>query len=149
MNFTFINLVAMSFDTLLIIPEMIHTVKGIKKTYNGKKIVIILDYVYKYACLILMFLPLGISEFGFKSVAGMLIYLFGNIILCLVYDVMFVINVKQDSYKRDVILLYISLAIYLLSAFVLRHYLLLIATLAYGIIHLEILKARSDQYMQP
>lgn len=146
MSFTFINLLAMTFDTLLIIPEMVHTIKGVRKINQCKKYITLLDYVFKYASLILMFLPIGINQFGFKSVAGMLIYLFGNGILCLVYDVVFVINVKKDSYSRDFKLLYIMVAIFLISAIILRHWLLLIVAISYAYTHQIVIKSLHDQY---
>ena len=146
MEFTFINLLAMAIDTLLIIPEMVHTIKGVRKINRCKTYITILDYIFKYVALILMFLPLGINKFGFKSVAGMLVYLFVNAILCVIYDFIFVINVKKDSYSTDFKLMYIMVAIFVVSAIVLRHWLLLLAAIAYTITHYIVLKSLHDQY---
>ena len=146
MAFTFINLLAMMFDTLLIIPEMVHTIKGVRKINRCKTHITVLDYVFKYAALILMFLPLGLNQFGFKSVIGMLIYLFGNGILCIIYDIIFVINVKKDSYTTDYKLLYMMVAIFLISAVILRHWLLLIVSACYLVTHRIVIKSLHDQY---
>ena len=146
MAFTFINLLAMMFDTLLIIPEMVHTIKGVRKINQCKTHITVLDYVFKYAALILMFLPLGLNQFGFKSVIGMLIYLFGNGILCIIYDIVFVINVKKDSYTTDYKLLYMMVAIFLISAVILRHWLLLIVSACYLVTHRIVIKSLHDQY---
>lgn len=146
MAFTFINLLAMMFDTLLIIPEMVHTIKGVRKINQCKTYITVLDYVFKYAALILMFLPLGLNQFGFKSVIGMLIYLFGNGILCIIYDIIFVINVKKDSYTTDYKLLYMMVAIFLISAVILRHWLLLIVSACYLVTHRIVIKSLHDQY---
>lgn len=146
MEFTFINLLAMAIDTLLIIPEMVHTIKGVRKINRCKTYITILDYIFKYVALILMFLPLGINKFGFKSVVGMLVYLFVNAILCVIYDFIFVINVKKDSYSTDFKLMYIMVAIFVVSAIVLRHWLLLLAAIAYTITHYIVLKSLHDQY---
>ena len=146
MEFTFINLLAMAIDTLLIIPEMVHTIKGVRKINRCKTYITILDYIFKYAALILMFLPLGINKFGFKSVIGMLVYVFVNAILCVIYDFIFVINVKKDSYSTDFKLMYIMVLIFIISAIVLRHWLLLLVTIAYTITHYIVLKSLHDQY---
>ena len=146
MEFTFINLLAMAIDTLLIIPEMVHTIKGVRKINRCKTYITILDYIFKYVALILMFLPLGINKFGFKSVVGMLVYLFVNAILCVIYDFIFVINVKKDSYSTDFKLMYIMVLIFIISAIVLRHWLLLLAAIAYTITHYIVLKSLHDQY---
>jgi len=146
MEFSFINILAMMYCSLLVIPEMIHTIRGVKKVYPGKPIVFILDYVLKYACIVLMFIPLGMNKFGFNSVAEMLIYVIGDAIIVLIYDVMFVINIRRDSFKVDNLLLYLSLAIFLLSGFVLKHYVLIIVTLAYGYLHSRVLKSLINQY---
>ena len=136
----------MIFDSLLVIPEMVYTVKGMNKNYPGPKRNIILDYVFKYGCLILMFLPLGIGKFGFKSVASMLIYLFGNGILVLVYVIIFIINIKKDSFKVDLILLEIQTLVFILSGLILSHYLLVICAFVYGTLHYKIMLENKDQY---
>ena len=59
MEFSFISIFAIMLDTLIIIPEMVHTIKGVRKIYRGSAVVTVLDYLLKYFCIVLMFLPLG------------------------------------------------------------------------------------------
>lgn len=146
MQFTFINIFAMMIDSLLIIPEMLHTVRGHIKHYQGSKLLVIADYMLKYGCIILMFLPLGVGKFGFDSELAMLIYLFGNAILTLVYAVLYVINIKRDSYRVDYVLMVIALIIFFLSGAVLRHYLLISCGIGYSVVHSRILSGNHDQY---
>lgn len=146
MEFSFISIFAIMLDTLIIIPEMVHTIKGVRKIYRGSAVVTVLDYLLKYFCIVLMFLPLGINKFGFLSIFGMLVYVIGNSILTIAYDILFIINVKKDSYKADIRLSIVMIAIFIISGLVLRHYILLISTVVYSIVHYYYLKGISDQY---
>lgn len=142
-----ISLLAMIFVSFLIIPELIHSWKGVRKKFQGPFYISITDYLLKYFNLVLMFIPLGINEFGFRSIIEMIIYVLGNFILCLVYDVKFIFNVRDDSYSKDITLTRIFVIILLISGFILRHYLLIISSILYYLIHCRIMKENKDQYL--
>lgn len=146
MEFTFINIFAMMIDSLIVIPEMVHSIKGINKRYSGNAIIPVFNLVLKYSCIILMFLPLGVNKFGFSSVFVMLVYVISNVILVLVYDVMFIINVKNDSLRKDRILLYIEMAIYVISGMCLNHLFLIMLAIGYAALHYKLIDGYSDQY---
>lgn len=131
MEFSFINIFAMMIDTLIIIPEMLHALRGIQNDSHVSKKIKVLIYVFKYASLILMFVPLGVNKFGFASVFHMLVYLISNCVLIIAYIVIFIINLRKRLVRLELVLLYIVTAIYVISGLVLGHYLLVICALIY------------------
>ena len=131
MEFSFINIFAMMIDTLIIIPEMLHALRGIQNDYHISKKIKVLIYVFKYASLILMFVPLGVNKFGFASVFHMLVYLISNCVLIVAYIIIFIINLRKRLVRLELVLLYIVSAIYIISGVVLGHYLLVICAFIY------------------
>lgn len=131
MEFSFINIFAMMIDTLIIIPEMLHALRGIQNDYHVSKKIKVLIYIFKYASLILMFVPLGVNKFGFASVLHMLVYLISNCVLIIAYIVIFIVNLRKRLVRLELALLYIVTGIYVISGLVLSHFLLVICALIY------------------
>ena len=90
-----------------------------------------------FACIesmILMVLPIGMNEFGFSSSEEMLIYVFYNITLISVYNILWRLFNKQKRIKQAFILTLIPFIIFLLNGIVLRYPALIIFTVIFGII---------------
>ena len=121
----------MMIDTLIIIPEMLHALRGIQNDYHVSKKIKVLIYIFKYASLILMFVPLGVNKFGFASVLHMLVYLISNCVLIIAYIVIFIVNLRKRLVRLELALLYIVTGIYVISGLVLSHFLLVICALIY------------------
>ena len=83
-----------------------------------------------------MVFNIGIAEFGFGSVGAFLIYLFGNAILVISYWITWVLYFKKHTYS--IALALIPACLFLLSGITMRHYLLIIFGIIFGIGHIYV-----------
>ena len=98
----------------------------------------VLEQVGRYACIILMWLPLLVWEFGFASVTGMIIYLAGNAVLLAAYWIVFARYMKKKDKNLALTLAILPTCIFLLSGLVLRHWLLAGFAVLFGIGHVYV-----------
>ncbi len=84
----------------------------------------VIEQVGRYGCIILMWLPLLVREFGFPGVTEMIIYIAGNVILLAAYIVVFILYLNKKTEKRAMILAVVPACIFLMSGILLRHWLL-------------------------
>ncbi len=84
----------------------------------------IIEQIGRYACIVLMWLPLFVWEFGFLSVFEMLLYLVGNGALMTAYWLLFAKYLKRKNKKLALALAVLPACIFLLSGLLLRHWLL-------------------------
>ena len=79
-----INFFGLIIVVLMLIPNIIYAIK-----HRGEprptvsKAALILENIGRYACMLLMVFNIGLLKFGFGSIIGLLIYLFGNFMLLL------------------------------------------------------------------
>ena len=94
MNFGIINIFNSFVVIILLIPNLIYAIKHSKFKIIYKSI----QLLGMFACIesmILMVFPIGINEFGFGSSEEMLIYVFYNITLISVYNILWRLFNKQ------------------------------------------------------
>lgn len=139
MIFTFTSILGMIISSVLLLPDLVLTIKNTSRNINVNKFLLILDYLLKYACFILMFLPIGIEKLGFSSVVGMFIYLGGNTILMVVYLILAFLVIKKQTIKLEKWLVYVSCLVFIISAFTLYYWLLLVLAICYAGVHTKIL----------
>ena len=90
MEFGWINIFGAVFVILMLIPNIVYAInnKGGKNLCTNR-VMNLIEQIGRYACIVLMWLPLLVWKFGFASVFEMMLYLIGNGILLIVYWVVF------------------------------------------------------------
>ncbi len=139
MKFGWINLFGGIMIMLMMIPNIIYGIKnrdGEKQPYSG--IMVIVEQVGRYACIIFMWLPLLVWKFGFKSVGEMVLYVAGNVLLLVMYYVFWIFYSKRKTKKRALALAILPTCIFLMSGLLLRHWLLVISAVLFGAGHIFI-----------
>ena len=125
MEFGWINVFGAGIVILMIIPNIIYAMRNRdQKNLCTNRLMNIIEQIGRYACIILMWLPLLVWKFGFSSVLAMLLYLVGNGCLLAVYWILFTLYLKKKTRKRALLLAVIPSGIFLFSGLLLRHWLL-------------------------
>ncbi|MBR5743634.1 MAG: hypothetical protein IKX85_07480 [Clostridia bacterium] len=141
MKFGWINLAGAIIVVVMLIPNIVYALrnKG-EKNLCANKTMNLLEQIGRYACVILMWLPLLVWEFGFASLSEMLIYLFGNGALLIAYLVVFALYMRKKTAGRAMILAVLPACIFLVSGLLLRHWLLVGFALLFGAAHIYVTK---------
>ena len=101
----------------------------------------VLEQIGRYGCMFLMIFNIGILEFSFSSIGMFLFYTVGNVVLLIVYWIIWMLFFqKQDNWKRMVLAI-IPTVLFLISGIALRHILLIIMAVIFGIGHIYVTKA--------
>ena len=125
MEFGWINLFGGIIVILLLIPNIVYALKNRgEKNLCTDRTMNLLEQIGRYGCIVLMWLPLLVWKFGFKSVPEMLLYLGGNGALLLAYWLVYARYLKQRTAGRALALAILPACIFLLSGLLLRHWLL-------------------------
>lgn len=140
-----INFFGLIIVVLLLIPNIIYAVKhrGEKQAPAGKA-ARITEQAGRYGCMLLMVLNIGLIKFGFGSIIGLLIYLFGNLSLLLAYWVCWISYFKEPSKEIAMLLSAIPVAIFLISGLALRHWLLVTAAVIFGAARIYVAKKPAE-----
>lgn len=138
MEFGWINLIGAAIVAIMMIPNMLFAIKAPAAKSNCSRIMEIIEQVGRYGCILFMWLPLFVWEFGFHSVAGLLAYIIGNALLLLLYLAIWVVYFRKRSRREALALAVIPTLIFLLSGSLLRHWALVVAALVFGIGHIGI-----------
>ena len=104
----------------------------------------VIEQVGRYACIVLMWLPLLVGKFGFAGVTEMIIYLAGNGIMLAVYIAVFVLYLNKKTVKRAMILAVLPACIFLLSGILLRHWLLVGFAVVFAVGHCYVTKKNAE-----
>ncbi len=119
--------------------------KNHKKQLNNKaddlllsKAIRILEQIGRYGCMILMIFNIGIAEFGFPSVYAFLMYFVGNIVLILAYWITWMMFFHTETEKKAMALTIIPTCLFILNGITMRHYLLIICAIIFGITHIYV-----------
>lgn len=141
MEFGWINVFGAAVVILMLIPNILYALKNRdEKNLCENQFMNIIEQVGRYACIILMWLPLLVWKFGFTGTAGMILYLGGNAVLLAVYWIIFAGYMKKKQPGSALILAILPTCIFLLSGLVLRHWLLVAFAILFGIGHIYVTK---------
>lgn len=133
---SWINFFGFAIVILLLLPNVIYAVKFRGMVNRCKnKVMNLLEQIGRYASMFFMSFNIGIAEFGFASPEAFIIYYVGNIILLIAYCAIWVLYFKKIVLWKRMALVVIPTAIFLLSGITLRHYLLVISAIVFGIGH--------------
>lgn len=134
-----LNVFGLCMVILLLIPNIVYAVscRNRKNKCTGKAWNI-LEQIGRYSCMFLMIFHIGIAESGFSSVGMFLVYLTGNIILMIAYWIVWMLFFIKPGMKRQMALAIIPTILFLLNGVTMRHYLLIITGVLFGIGHIYV-----------
>ena len=137
MEFGWINLFGGVLVLLMLIPNIVYAIKNKnEKNLCTNKVMNLIEQIGRYACIVLMWLPLLVWKFGFQSAFEMLLYLFGNGALLLAYWIVFFRYMRKRSKASALTLAILPSCIFLLSGILLRHWLLVGFSLLFAFGHI-------------
>lgn len=139
MEFGPINLAGAILVAAMLAPNILYAVRFRREENRcANPAANILEQVGRYGAMALMVFPLGVWKFGFPSVAGMLVYVFGNVGLLLAYWAVWGTYFRKPTRNRAFALAVLPTCIFLLSGLTLRHWLLVLAAVLFGGAHLYV-----------
>lgn len=139
LGYDWINIFGVIIVILMLIPNIIYGIKFRKVTNQCQnKFMNIFEQVGRYASMFLMIFNIGILEFSFASVTEFMIYLFGNGILLLAYWIVWILYFVKQNTGKSIVLAVFPTVIFLLSGITLRHWLLIISAVIFGIAHIYV-----------
>ena len=139
MKFGWINVFGAVIVALLLVPNIIYAIRNKdEKNLCTNRLMNVIEQIGRYACIILMWLPLLVWKFGFSSVSGMVLYLFGNGILIAAYWFVFARYMKEKTAGRALTLAILPACVFLLSGLLLRHWLLVGFSLLFAAGHIYV-----------
>ena len=141
MQFGWINLFGAGIVVLMLLPNILYAIrhKGEQNRCTNRAMNI-LEQVGRYACILLMWFPLLVWEFGFASVAAMLFYFAGNGAQLTAYWILFAIYGKKKNTGLALALAILPACIFLLSGLLLRHWLLVGFACLFAVGHIYVTK---------
>jgi hypothetical protein len=124
---------------LLLIPNIIYAMKYKNvKNLCDNKLLNIIEQIGRYASMFLMIFNIGIAEFGFLSTKSLFMYIVLNVILLVVYWIMWITYfVKQQSWN-SMALAIIPTLLFLVNGLAQMHILLIISAILFGIGHIYV-----------
>ena len=134
-----LNVFGLILVILLLMPNIIYAIK-VKNQKNlcTNKFMNILEQTGRYACMFLMVFNIGIAELGFGSVAAFLVYGVGNVLLLLSYWVIWILYFHKQSFGKQITLAILPICLFLLSGITMRHCLLILFGLVFGVGHVYV-----------
>ncbi len=139
MKFGWINFFGALIVILMMIPNVVYALKNKgEKNACEKRLFNIAEQVGRYGCIILMWLPLLIWKFGFKTVFEMVLYVIGNLTLLFAYYIVFAIYMRKKRAGIAMALAIIPSFIFIYSGVLLRHWLLVGFAVVFAIAHIYV-----------
>lgn len=139
MEFGWINLYGSIIVILMLIPNIIYTLNNKnQENHCHNKIWCVIEQVGRYACIILMCLPILVWRFCFQGFLEILIYLFGNGLLLIIYYIFWILYFQKRTIVVTLVLGIVPICIFLMSGILLRHWLLIVFSVVFGISHIYI-----------
>ena len=134
-----LNIFGLILVILLLIPNIVYAIKvKDQKNLCTNKFMNILEQIGRYACMFLMVFNIGIAEFGFGSVVAFLIYGIGNVLLMLSYWIVWTMYFHKPSFGKQITLAILPTCLFLLNGVTMRHYLLILFGLVFGVGHVYV-----------
>ena len=145
MKFGWINLFGAGIVVLMLIPNIVYAIqnKGEQNRCTNRAMNLI-EQIGRYACIVLMWLPLLVWKFGFASVFDMLLYLVGNGLLLIAYWIVFFVHMRKRSRATALTLAILPSCIFLLSGLLLRHWLLVGFAVLFAAGHIYVTLKNAD-----
>lgn len=142
MTFGWINGINAVAVIWLVVVNMVVAKRGIAGSMKSSRPLInVFEQVGRYACMAFMLFPIATYgwEFGFRTVAEMFLWLGATMVLLVVYTFLWT---RKKSGGRAVLygLAIVPACLFLINGVLLRHWLLLVFSVLFGICHLLIVR---------
>lgn len=139
LGWSWINIFGFILVVLMLIPNILYAfrIRGQENKVTNK-VINLLEQIGRYTSMFLMVFNIGIAEFGFHSVAAFLAYGIGNILLLVIYWILWILYFKEQKLWKSMALAIIPICMFLLSGITLRHMLLVVSAVVFGIGHIYI-----------
>ena len=141
-----INFIEVAIVWILIIPDLIFSVNCQKADEKKPGAASLTEQFGRYASMILMILPLGIWEFGFKSDKETVIYFVLNGILLFAYIFTYIFFFKKQNFALAMILAVLRILVFLTCGILLRHWVLVIFALIFTVFTMKIFLPKRNNY---
>ena len=139
MEFGWINVFGAVIVVLLLIPNIVYAIKNKgEKNFCANRFMNIVEQVGRYACIVLMWMPLLVWKFGFASVLDMMLYMACNGLLLAAYWIAFAFYMKRRSVRLALVLAVLPSCIFLLCGILLKHWLLVAFAVLFAIGHIYV-----------
>lgn len=148
MEFGWINAAGGMIVVLMLVPNILYALRrpgGENRCDN--RLMNALEQAGRYGSMALMVLPVGVWKFGFLSVAAMLVYVFGNGVLLVCYWVYWALYFRKADRDRALTLAVVPTCIFLLSGLMLRHWLLVLSAIVFGVGHIYVTRKNFAETM--
>lgn len=137
MEFGWLNVFGIIIVVIMLIPNIIYTIKNkCSENKYKNKLVNLIEQLGRYITLILLIFPIGIN--GFKSIYFMLVYFIVNSILLLLYLLIWIFYFKSKSLFKALLLAIIPTIIFLTCGITLSYLALIISSIIFGFTHILI-----------
>ncbi len=124
---------------LLLIPNIVYAIRCKKKEKDPPaRFMDVLEQIGRYGCMFLMVFNAGLTEFGFPSLAAFLICMAGDLLLLIAYWIIWILYFKKQTHPGQMALAVIPVCLFLLNGITMRHYLLIIFAVIFGIAHIYV-----------
>ena len=149
MKFGWINIFGAVIVILMLIPNIVYAIKNKdEKNDCTNRFMNIAEQIGRYACIVLMWLPLLVWKLKFASVFEMVLYMACNGMLLIAYWIVFALYMRHKTARRALILALLPACIFLLSGVLLRHWLLVVFALLSALGHLSVASQNAAQTTQ-
>ena len=139
MEFGWINVFGAVIVVLMLIPNIVYAIKNKgEKNLCANRFMNVVEQVGRYACIVLMWLPLLVWKFGFASVLDMMLYMACNGLFLVAYWIAFAVYMKQKTVQLALVLAVLPACIFLLSGILLQHWLLAGFSVVFAIGHIYV-----------
>ena len=139
MEFGWINVFGAVIVVLMLIPNIVYAIKNKgEKNLCANRFMNIVEQVGRYACIVLMWMPLLVWKFGFASVLDMMLYMACNGLFLVAYWIAFAVYMKQKTVQLALVLAVLPACIFLLSGILLQHWLLAGFAVVFAIGHIYV-----------
>ena len=139
MEFGWINIFGAVIVILMLIPNIVYAIKNKgEKNYCTNLFMNIIEQIGRYACIVLMWLPLLVWKFGFASVFEMILYLACNGLFLAVYWITFAVYMNRKSLQLALVLAIVPACIFIFSGILLRHWLLAGFAILFAVGHIYV-----------
>ena len=139
MEFGWINVFGAVIVALMLIPNIVYAIKNKgEKNHCANRFMNIVEQVGRYACIVLMWMPLLVWKFGFASVLDMMLYMACNGLLLAAYWIAFAFYMKRRSVRLALVLAVLPSCIFLLCGILLKHWLLVAFAVLFAIGHIYV-----------
>ena len=139
MEFGWINVFGAVIVALMLIPNIVYAIKNKgEKNLCANRFMNVVEQIGRYACIVLMWLPLLVWKFGFASVLDMMLYMACNGLLLAAYWIAFAFYMKRRSVRLALVLAVLPSCIFLLCGILLKHWLLVAFAVLFAIGHIYV-----------